>query len=375
MRYLPFLVFFSVVLGIDAGVHGYIFHRLFWAPEWPVAVQAAGGLFLGAMAILLPLSLLFSRRLPRSLGRPLAYLVYVWLGAVFYFVVVLFSLDVARFLISLIFDGWDRPVIARTSALVAGAGTAVLTAAAVRSGLADVQIEEVEVKLPRLPKALEGLTLVQLSDVHIGPTIGKGFVREIVHKTNRLKPDAVVITGDLVDGGVARLRDHAQPLADLAARYGVYFVTGNHDFYSGATAWISELERLGIRVLQNERIRLGEEGTSIDLAGVHDYASGASDVGAACEGRDEERELVLLAHQPKSMEAATPHRPGLVLAGHTHGGQLWPFDKVVRLAQPYVAGLYQHDDHSQIYVSRGTGYWGPPMRFLAPAEITRIVLV
>ncbi len=373
MRWLPFLVFFSVVLGIDVSAHWYIYQRLCADPGWPPEVRTVGALVLGVLALLLPAGLLASRTLPRRLARPLAYLVYVWMGSAFYFVVILFSLDVARLLLSWMVDGWDHLAAARTGALVASAGTTALTISALTSALSEIEVREVEVGLERLPRALEGMTLVQLSDVHVGPTIGARFVRSIVDKTNALAPDAIVITGDLVDGSLRELREHVQPIAGLAARFGVYFVTGNHDFYSGAQPWIEELRRLGIRVLMNERVALGDQ-ASIDLAGVHDISSGISDVERACAGRDPERELVLLAHQPRSIIEAAPHRPGLVLSGHTHGGQLWPFGKLVGLQQPYVAGLHQHDEHSQIYVSRGTGYWGPPMRLGAPAEITRLVL-
>jgi len=236
------------------------------------------------------------------------------------------------------------------------------------------------VKLQRLPPQLSGLTLVQLSDVHVGPTIGKSFIKTIVGRCNEERPDAVVITGDLVDGSVAQLREHVAPLANLKSRYGTFFVTGNHEYYSGAEAWEAELRRLGIRVLRNERVVLGDVGASIDLAGVDDHTAGrmlphhGPDASKIITGRDVERELVLLAHQPKEIELAQQMGAGLQLSGHTHGGQLWPFTGLVRLAQPYISGLYEHDEQTQIYVSRGTGYWGPPMRLMAPAEITKIVL-
>jgi hypothetical protein len=372
MRFVPFVVFFSVVIAIDGGVHYYLYERLFADPAWPDLVRAAGAIVLGLLAVLVPAGMAMSRLLPRRLVLAISYVIYIWMGAAFYLLVILFSLDVATGIIALAARGLDEVALARAGAVSASVATVGLTAIALRSAC-DVEVKEVEVALERLPKELSGLRIVQISDVHVGPTIGKGFVETIVREVDLLRPDAVVITGDLVDGGVAQLREHVRPIAGLTARFGVYFVTGNHDFYSGARPWIDELERLGIRVLANERVTLGDA-ASIDLAGVHDYASGISDVDRALGGRDPERELVLLAHQPRSILDAEPHRPGLVLSGHTHGGQLWPFDKVVSLAQPYVAGLHRHGEGSQIYVSRGTGYWGPPMRFLAPPEITQIVL-
>jgi uncharacterized protein len=374
MRWLPFVIFFGIVSGIDVSVHWYLYQRLFADPAWSAEVRTVGALLLGVLALMLPVGMASSRLLPRRLAQPLAYLVYIWMGAAFYLLVTLFSLEVARFFLSFMVDGWDQLAAARTTAMVAAAGATALGVSALRSGLGEVEVEETQIGLERLPAQLEGLTLVQLSDVHVGPTIGERFMRSIVEKTNALKPDAIVITGDLVDGPLHALRDHVQAIGKLSARYGVYFVTGNHDFYSGVGPWIEEIRRLGIRVLMNERVKLGDA-ASIDLAGIHDYASGASDVDRACAGRDDQRELVLLAHQPKSIHQAEPHRPGLVLSGHTHGGQLWPFDNVVKLAQPYLSGLHRHNDNTQIYVSKGTGYWGPPMRLCAPAEISKLVLV
>jgi predicted MPP superfamily phosphohydrolase len=196
-----------------------------------------------------------------------------------------------------------------------------------------------------------------------------------------LHPDLVVITGDLVDGSVGELRDHVEPLRRLSSRHGVYFVTGNHEYYSGADAWIAELPRLGVRVLRNERVSIGQNGASFDLAGVddasaHGFGKGhGANYARALGGLDPEREVVLLAHQPKQIMHAAPFGIGLMLSGHTHGGQIWPFGALVRLTEPYVAGLFRHDPKTQIYVSRGAGFWGPPMRLWEPAEITKIVLV
>jgi predicted MPP superfamily phosphohydrolase len=188
----------------------------------------------------------------------------------------------------------------------------------------------------------------------------------------------VVITGDLVDGSVAELEPHVEPLKRLRAKDGVYFVTGNHEYYSGANAWIAHLESLGIRVLRNERVPIrGEHG--FDLAGVDDWTAHqfggehGMNLEKALSGRDPDRAVVLLAHQPKAIVEAGARGVDLQLSGHTHGGQLFPFNFLVGLQQPYVAGLHDHGA-TKIYVSRGTGYWGPPMRVGAPAEITRIEL-
>ncbi len=192
--------------------------------------------------------------------------------------------------------------------------------------------------------------------------------------------NVIAITGDLVDGSVERLREHVAPLANLRARHGVYFVTGNHEYYSGAEAWCRELRRLGIVVLGNERVSIGTDEVSFNLAGIDDWSAAqfgnghGADLGKALEGRDETRELVLLAHQPRAIHEADARGVGLQLSGHTHGGQIFPWNIFVRLQQPVVSGLARIGK-AFLYVSNGTGYWGPPMRLGAPAEITKVVLL
>jgi hypothetical protein len=384
-----FLAFFAIVLLIVGGWHYYLWARLVRDPGWPEPYARAATVALVALALMPPLVILGSRALPRDVMKVLSAGVYTWFGLAFLLGLTFFVADLGRLLLR----AWQavqgnappvdperRQLVARGIAEGAGLTVAALGAVSIRSALADVEVPEVEVRLPRLPAALSGLTIVQLSDVHIGPTIGRKFVEHVVEKTNAQKPDAIVITGDLVDGSVAALRHHVEPLAKLKARHGVFFVTGNHEYYSGVDEWLAELERLGIRVLRNERVSLGDKGASLDLAGVDDqHARGfgpghGPDYDRPFRDRDEERELIVLAHQPSQIARLGAARPGLQLSGHTHGGQIWPFGALVRLNQPYVAGLHRHDATTQIYVSRGTGYWGPPMRLFCPAEITKLVL-
>jgi predicted MPP superfamily phosphohydrolase len=212
----------------------------------------------------------------------------------------------------------------------------------------------------------------------MGPTIGRRFMEDLVRRTNALAPDLVAITGDLVDGTVDELADALAPLGKLRARWGVYFVTGNHEYFSGVEGWLAHLPTLGVRVLRNERVAIGAGGDTFDLAGIEDYSAAnypgyGADLPRALLGRDPARELVLLAHQPRQVLEAALHGVGLQLSGHTHGGQIWPWGWVVRLVQPCVAGLARFRD-TTLYVSRGAGYWGPPMRLAEPAEITRIRL-
>jgi predicted MPP superfamily phosphohydrolase len=239
----------------------------------------------------------------------------------------------------------------------------------------------VDIPVTGLPDALHGFSIVQISDIHVGPTIRVRYVEDIVDAVNRLHPDVVAITGDLVDGSVAELGEHVAPLSRLVARHGSFFVTGNHEYYAGAPAWIAEVRRLGIRVLHNEHIVIDRGGQKLVLAGVPDYSGGhfhedhRSDPAAAMAGAPADAGArVLLAHQPRTAPAAARAGFDLQISGHTHGGQFWPWVHFVRFQQPFTAGLHRLDA-LWVYVSRGTGYWGPPKRFGAPSEITRLRLI
>jgi predicted MPP superfamily phosphohydrolase len=239
---------------------------------------------------------------------------------------------------------------------------------------------DVNIPIDNLPDALEGFTIVQISDVHVGPTIKRDYVAAIVEAVNELQPDVIAVTGDLVDGSVRELAAHTAPLAELRSRHGTYFVTGNHEYYSGERAWTQEIRRLGMTVLQNSHTVLEHEGARVALAGVTDFGAHhfdphqRSDPHAAIAGAPAGAVRILLAHQPRSAPAAAAAGFDLQLSGHTHGGQFWPWNHFVRLQQPYTAGLRRLND-LWIYTSRGTGYWGPPKRFGAPSEITRLRLV
>jgi predicted MPP superfamily phosphohydrolase len=241
-------------------------------------------------------------------------------------------------------------------------------------------VVNVEVPLADLPKELEGFTIAQISDIHIGQTIKRNFVAAIVDRVNRLNADMIAITGDVVDGSVPDLAQHTEPLARLESRHGTYFVTGNHEYYSGVHAWIRELERLGAKALMNEHVVLDHDGAALTVAGVTDWSAHhfdpahKSDPHAAGKGAPAHAPKVLLAHQPRSAHIAEAAGYHLQLSGHTHGGQFWPWNFLVRLQQPFTAGLGRLG-RMWVYTSRGTGYWGPPMRFGVPSEITLIRLV
>jgi predicted MPP superfamily phosphohydrolase len=369
----------SIVVLIVGGGHYFIWARLVRDAALPEPWFAIATLALVALAVLVPVGMLLTRLAP-SVGHVLAYPLFIWMGAFFWLFLAAIALQVARVALHV---GDVDPVRRLFLSRVLAGGTALvvigMTAFAVRRGLSALQVKRVKISLRRLPAALDGMTVVQLSDIHVGPTIGRAFIAEMVRKTNALSPDIVVITGDLVDGSVAELGDAVAPLAELRARYGVFFVTGNHEYYSGAEEWMAEVERLGIRVLRNERVEVGPAGATIDLAGIFDWSGGQfspshkPDLPRALAGRDDSRELILLAHQPRAVLEAAAHGVGLQLSGHTHGGQIWPWGYFVALQQRWVQGLFREKD-TQLYVSAGTGYWGPPMRLGTRAEITQLTL-
>jgi predicted MPP superfamily phosphohydrolase len=260
--------------------------------------------------------------------------------------------------------------------------TVLLAVAAVLVGMRSAfspVTQKVTVALPRWPEALDGFRIAQITDIHIGPILGRKFAADLTRRVNALDADLVVITGDLVDGSVAQVGADVEPFGELRGRHGVAFVTGNHDFYSRADAWCERVRSLGIDVLRNEHRVIEARGSRFVLAGVDDHRGdplrgGGEDIEAALAGVPAELAVVLLAHDPTTFKKASRRAIDLQVSGHTHGGQIWPFVYLVRLVVPFVAGLYRRGD-AQLWVSRGTGFWGPPMRIGAPPEISEITLM
>jgi len=271
---------------------------------------------------------------------------------------------------------WAAPTARWTLAL-----TAFVTLAGLVIARRRPRVIHVDIPVAGLPSALHGFSIAQISDVHVGATIKRGFVEGIVARVNGLKADLIAVTGDLVDGTVQQLASHTAPLSGLRARHGAFFVTGNHEYYSGERAWTAEIRRLGLQVLKNEHVVLRHGGASLVLAGVTDLsahhfdADQQSDPVAALRGAPADAGAkILLAHQPNSADAAARAGFDVQISGHTHGGQFWPWNLFVGFFQPFTGGLYRLKD-LWVYVSRGTGYWGPPNRFGVPSEITRIRLI
>jgi predicted MPP superfamily phosphohydrolase len=394
-RALSLAVFLTIAVLVLGGMHAYLWARLVRDTGLEDPWRRAATIALIVSAATIPAALILSRFTSAPLARVLPWYAYLWLGVAFLLFSALVAADVVRLVASgaALARAWlthpeagppdpsRRLFLARATAETTLAVVATATGIGVRTAAGPADIAEVPVRLPRLPPALDGLTIVQISDLHVGPTIRQREVDRVVEQANALRPDVVAITGDLVDGTVRELGAIVEGLGRLRSRYGVHFVTGNHEYYSGVDEWMAFLPRLGIRVLRNERVTVGDAGASLELAGVDDWHAGrynrghGYDLGKALAGRDPECALVLLAHQPLGVEPGVRAGVGLQLSGHTHGGQIFPFNFAVHAAFRYVKGLYPIDGGGSVYVSKGTGYWGPPLRVGVPPEITRITLL
>lgn len=400
--------FFSWSLMITAAAllgHTYLYRRLVGATVRRRALRLAGLAVFVLLTLLLTSRRTIARHLPEALGHGLSKATMIWMGLGLCLVVALLCIDALR--LALI-AAWrahkaltaskqateaDRAPSTDASQVdedrrrflaQAVAGTAVATGSLVAGygvfrAFHAPEVTELAVRIPKLPRALDGLTIVQLTDIHVGPFIRRRFMDELVRQTNALKPDLVAITGDLVDGDVPTLGPAVAALGDLRARFGSYFVTGNHEYYSGDEAWTAFLEQIGVGVLRNRRVEIGDGGGVIDLVGVDDWSGGRRrgkrgyDLDAALAGRDPDRAAVLLAHQPANFRVAAERGIDLQISGHTHGGQLFPMTLLIGMHWEHVAGLYREAD-SHLYVSRGCGFWGPPMRVGSPPEIVKLVL-
>ncbi len=381
MGFVLFLLLFGSVIGLT---HFYLVLRLVLVPQVPSPFREAlivAAVLLGACLFLRPIAArLFDGRIAAALSWP----AFVWMGVSFLLLVLLFGSDLVLSALGraawAIGESSEEPALSdRAQATIVAVGGLVLSGWGMTLGLGRPAIRRIELTLATWPTALDAFRIVQLSDVHIGPLLGRRFAESIVARVNALEPDVIAITGDLVDGSVERLAGEVEPLRRLDARHGTFFVTGNHDYFSRADPWIERARELGWRVLRNERVTIGFGEDTFDLAGVDDRIAHlfggdhGEDLERALAGRDRRRPVVLLAHNPSTFDGAAESGVDLQLSGHTHGGQIWPFVYLVRLITPYVAGMYRRG-RSVLYVSRGTGFWGPPMRLFKPAEITEIRL-
>jgi predicted MPP superfamily phosphohydrolase len=376
------------------------FRRLFLSPLWlflslPVYIgwRLLSALAIGPTGIVLGVAVLLIACLviplavrTRSMRNQALADIFAWVGLTamgFFSSLFVFTVlrDVLLALAHLVLPASQAQAWGTPSAQFTLAITALVTLLGLIIARGRPRITEVSIPISNLPQSLNGFSIAQISDVHVGATIKREFVEGIVRRVNQLEPDLIAVTGDLVDGSVSRLAAHTAPLAGLSARYGAFFVTGNHEYYSGERAWTEEIRRLGLRVLKNEHVVLQHNGGLLVLAGVTDYSAHhfdplqRSDPAAALRGAPlDAGAKILLAHQPSSATAAEKAGFDLQISGHTHGGQFWPWNFFIRFFQPFTGGLNRLNK-LWVYVNRGTGYWGPPNRFGVPSEITRIKLV
>jgi predicted MPP superfamily phosphohydrolase len=270
--------------------------------------------------------------------------------------------------------GMDRRlVLARGAAIFAGLTAASVTGYGIRTATSAPRIDRVQIPIAKLPRSMDGTRLAVVSDIHLGPLTGIGHAQRITRVINSVNADLVCVVGDLVDGSVAELGRLAEPLRGIESRRGAYFVTGNHEYYSGYQEWIDEVAELGMRPLRNERVAID----GLDLAGVNDLGGeehgDPADFGKALGDRDTARPVVLMAHQPLAAKEAAPFGVDLQISGHTHGGQMAPFNLLVKLQQPVVSG-FGRVDGVPVYVTNGAGFWGPPVRVGAPPQVTVVEL-
>lgn len=306
----------------------------------------------------------------------LYFLLSIPMGIIFVFFALALVYDISHFFVNKsVKDESRREFFKKGLDFTAGTAAVALTSKSMLNAK-NYELEEVDVKINNLKQSYK---IAQLSDVHIGGLIDKEFISTMVKKVNTLDADVIVITGDLVDTGLNYAKPALDELKNLKSKYGTFFIVGNHEYFHGVQSIIDYVNFLGIKVLENENVYIGKEGEGFNLAGVYDrfgfrYEAYVPDINQALKGK-KDSPTVLLAHQPKYIEdIESTNGFDLMLSGHTHGGQIIPFNMLVKLQQPYVKGLHQHDESTQVYVNKGTGFWGPPMRLGASSEITLITM-
>ncbi|QQQ80844.1 metallophosphoesterase [Saccharothrix sp. 6-C] len=385
--------------------HYYIWKRAVRATTRPGRGRRIGTWVVLFLYLLVMSALAVSRLGESGFVAAVAWPGFIWLAGAFYFSLVLGVLEIPRLVLNRAARAHEAPVpvgaptaeveqpgaalegqpadpgrrlfIARSLAVAGGVATAGVVGFGTTQALGDPVVKRVPVTLGKLDQRLSGYRIAVVSDIHLGPLLGRGHTERIVRMINEQRVDLVAIVGDLVDGTVAALGEAAAPLGDLVSTHGSFFVTGNHEYYSGVEPWVAELERLGVNPLRNERLRIERAGASFDLAGVNDVTGetfeDGPDYARALDGRDTSTPVVLMAHQPVAVRESAKHGVDLQLSGHTHGGQMWPFHLAVGLQQPVRSGL-ETVDGTQVYTSNGAGFWGPPVRVGAAPDISVVEL-
>lgn len=402
------MIFLLVVLVTVVAIHSYLWYRLF-ASTSGARVRRFGGWVLFALAALAVAAVIAPRidTLPLLVRHVVQWSGYLWIAMMFYLLLWLLPWELLRPLLMPLIrrylptrrssggrdtlsaaaterdksaDPDRRIVLGQGIAILAGVGAVSTVGYGVTKAFGDFDVTRVPITLTKLDSRLAGFRIGMVADIHIGTYVGRSRVAEIVRVINNEQVDLVAIVGDLMDGSVKELGRDAAPLQRLRSTYGTFYVTGNHEYYSGVEQWVEYLPTLGITVLRNQRVSVEHGGASFELAGVNDvsadpqvYGRNGSDLDATLAGRDRGKPVVLLAHQPVMFDKAARAGVDLQLSGHTHGGQLAPFGWLVKAQQGVISGHKRRGD-SQLYVTRGAGFWGPPVRVGASPEITIVEL-
>jgi len=395
------VIFFTIAAAILTLVYLYIGHRVISPAKLEKPYRRATWCALLASPVLLPLSYYLRITHPDTLiGDCAAWAGYISLGFLSLVLLLLLSRDILWTAVVLVtwpftrgrkrrreeegtFDGGRRQFLVRSANIGILGASGVMTAVGLYQARRRPRIVPVYVSIPNLPDGLEGFSITQFSDLHVGSTIKRGWVQMVVEQINSIGADVIVFTGDLADGPVPGLENEVSPLKELEAPHGSFFVTGNHEYYSGVEKWVEEVDKLGFTVLINEHRVLETAGARIVMAGVTDFSAGRmlashrSDPEAALAGAPAGAVKVLLAHQPRTVAQASKTGCHLQLSGHTHGGQTIFWSWMVAMSQPYIRDLNWYEQGNEgtwVYVNSGTGYWGPPTRFGVPSEITVLTL-
>ncbi|NUO60940.1 MAG: metallophosphoesterase [Hamadaea sp.] len=370
------LFFVSALVVVLALLFGVPWWTLVAVPGWPLPVEVLGSVvFVVALAAFPGFMFLGHGR-----GRDWAARAGdVMLGVIW----VLFTWSVLGTLLrgALALGGIDGQVGARLAAGSVAAVSLLLLLYGYAEAMRVPRVRRVDVTIPRLGAGFDGTRVVLITDTHYGPINRARWSAKVTDAVNALEPDVVCHTGDIADGTAEARREQSEPLGRIRAALARTYVTGNHEYYSQAQGWVERMRELGWEALRNRHVVVERGGDRLVVAGVDDVTAAGSglpghgeDLGAALTGADPELPVLLLAHQPKQIRHAVEHGVDLQLSGHTHGGQIWPFHYLVRVDQPAVAGLSRHGERTQLYTSRGTGFWGPPFRVFAPSEITLLTL-
>ncbi|WP_083975027.1 metallophosphoesterase [Kitasatospora mediocidica] len=345
--------------------------------DWPLPVFLTGTAVFAGWLVSFPFLMVAghgSRRVDRAARVADTSLGMIW---------VLFTWSVLGGLLNLVLTGLDVGGAgrARTVAVAVAAISAGLLAWGHHEAMRVPRVKRLDVHLPRLGSGLDGTRVVVLADTHYGPIDRAAWSARVTEAVNALDADVVVHAGDIADGTPGQRREQSAPLGTVRARLAKVYVTGNHEYGGEAQGWLDRMAELGWEPLHNRHVVVERGGDALVLAGVDDVTAESSGLAGhranllgALAGADQDHPVLLVAHQPKFVPQAAAAGIDLQVSGHTHGGQIWPFNFLVRIDQPVVHGLSRHGERTQLYTSRGTGFWGPPFRVFAPSEITLLTL-